>query len=75
MRRGRAAFPCSWWAWARCAEASFRIRNASSCRIRDVLRAMTSAKQACEDLLAEALAGGGSDNITIVVARALQREE
>jgi serine/threonine protein phosphatase PrpC len=43
-------------------------------RIRDVLRSMTSAKQACEDLLQEALDGGGSDNITIVVGRALPRE-
>jgi len=43
-------------------------------RIRDVLRSMTSAKQACEDLLQEALDGGGSDNITIVVGRALARE-
>jgi serine/threonine protein phosphatase PrpC len=32
---------------------------------------MTSAKQACEDLLEEALEGGGSDNITMIIARAL----
>jgi serine/threonine protein phosphatase PrpC len=32
---------------------------------------MTSAKQVCEDLLKEALEGGGSDNITVVVGRAL----
>jgi serine/threonine protein phosphatase PrpC len=44
-------------------------------RIREVLRTMTSATQACEDLLREALEGGGSDNITIVVGRALPREE
>lgn len=37
------------------------------------LRTMTSAKQACEQLLADALAGGGTDNITIVVGRAVQR--
>jgi serine/threonine protein phosphatase PrpC len=43
-------------------------------RIRDVLRSMTSAQQACEVLLQEALDGGGSDNITIVVGRALPRE-
>jgi len=35
---------------------------------------MTSARQACEDLLRDALEGGGSDNITIVVGRALPRE-
>jgi serine/threonine protein phosphatase PrpC len=50
-------------------------RHVSDERIRDVLRSMTSAKQACEDLLREALEGGGSDNITIVVGRALQRDE
>jgi protein phosphatase len=46
-------------------------RHVSDDRIREVLRSMTSAKQACETLLADALAGGGSDNITIVVGRAL----
>jgi len=50
-------------------------RHVTDDRIRDVLRSMTSAKQACEDLLADALEGGGSDNITVVVARALQRED
>jgi serine/threonine protein phosphatase PrpC len=33
---------------------------------------MTSAKQACEDLLQEALEGGGSDNITVIIGRALR---
>jgi PPM family protein phosphatase len=42
-------------------------------RIRDVLRSMTSAKQACEVLLQEALEDGGSDNITVVVGRAMAR--
>jgi serine/threonine protein phosphatase PrpC len=41
-------------------------------RIRDVLRSMTSARQACETLLQDALDGGGTDNITIVVGRAVQ---
>ena len=50
-------------------------RHVSDDRIREVLSGMTSARQACEDLLQEALDGGGSDNITIVVARALQRGE
>jgi len=40
-------------------------------RIRERLRSMTSAKQACEDLLQEALEGGGSDNITVIIGRAL----
>jgi serine/threonine protein phosphatase PrpC len=35
---------------------------------------MRSARQACETLLEEALAGGGTDNITIVVGRAVRRE-
>ncbi len=43
-------------------------------RIRERLRSMTSAKQVCEDLLREALEDGGSDNITILVGRALPRE-
>jgi serine/threonine protein phosphatase PrpC len=49
-------------------------RHVSDDRIRDVLRSMTSARQACEVLLEEALEGGGSDNITVVVGRALPRE-
>jgi protein phosphatase len=44
-------------------------------RIRDRLRSMTSAKQVCEDLLQEALEDGGSDNITLIVGRALQAPE
>jgi serine/threonine protein phosphatase PrpC len=43
-------------------------------RIREHLRSMTSAQQVCEDLLREALEDGGSDNITIIVGRALPRE-
>jgi protein phosphatase len=49
-------------------------RHVSDDRIRDVLRSMTSARQACEVLLQEALDGGGSDNITVVVGRALPRD-
>jgi protein phosphatase len=33
------------------------------------LRTMTSSKQVCEQLLQDALDGGGSDNITIIVGR------
>jgi serine/threonine protein phosphatase PrpC len=40
-------------------------------RIRERLRSMTSARQACEDLLDDALAGGGTDNITVVIRRAI----
>jgi serine/threonine protein phosphatase PrpC len=46
-------------------------KHVSDDGIRERLRSMTSAKQACEDLLQDALEGGGSDNITVIVARAL----
>ena len=49
-------------------------RHVSDDRIRDVLRSMTSAQQACETLLKDALDGGGTDNITVVVGRAIQRD-
>ena len=39
------------------------------------LSTMKSAKQVCEDLLQDALDGGGSDNITILVARATSEDE
>ena len=48
-------------------------RHVADDRIRDVLRGMTSARQACETLLAGALECGGTDNITIVVGRAVAR--
>ena len=44
-------------------------------RIRERLRSMTSSRQVCEDLLQDALDGGGKDNITIVVRRAVMKEE
>ncbi len=40
-------------------------------QIRHRLATMTSAKHVCETLLQDALDGGGSDNITIVVGRAV----
>ena len=46
-------------------------RHVSDDRIRDRLRSMTSARQVCEDLVQEALEGGGSDNVTVVVRRAV----
>jgi serine/threonine protein phosphatase PrpC len=48
-------------------------RHVTDERIRDRLRSMVSAKQACQDLLHDALDGGGSDNITIIVGRAVRR--
>jgi serine/threonine protein phosphatase PrpC len=44
-------------------------------RIRERLSTMTSARQVCEDLLRDALDGGGTDNITIVVLRAVPRDQ
>jgi serine/threonine protein phosphatase PrpC len=35
--------------------------------------AMTSAKQVCEDLLQDALDGGGTDNITMIIGRAVKK--
>jgi serine/threonine protein phosphatase PrpC len=49
-------------------------RHVSDDLIRDRLRSMTSAKQVCEDLVQDALEGGGSDNITVVVRRAVASE-
>jgi serine/threonine protein phosphatase PrpC len=40
-------------------------------RTRERLLSMTSSRQVCEDLLQDALDGGGKDNITIVVRRAV----
>jgi len=50
-------------------------KHVSDERIAERLRAMKSAKQVCKDLLKDALAGGGSDNITIVVGRVLRRDD
>lgn len=39
-------------------------------QIAERLRTMTSSRQVCEQLLEDALAGGGTDNITVIVGRA-----
>jgi protein phosphatase len=44
-------------------------------RIAERLRAMTSSRQACEALLQDALDGGGTDNISIVVIRDVKKPE
>jgi serine/threonine protein phosphatase PrpC len=46
----------------------------SEARIAEVLGSMTSAKQACEQLVQEALDGGGTDNITVVIGRTVPRD-
>jgi protein phosphatase len=48
--------------------------HVSDDQIRDRLRSMTSARQVCEDLLQDALEDGGTDNITILVGRAIPRD-
>jgi PPM family protein phosphatase len=50
-------------------------RHVSDERIREQLRSMKSSKQVCEGLLKDALEGGGTDNITLIVARAIPREQ
>ncbi|MEP7382655.1 MAG: protein phosphatase 2C domain-containing protein [Gemmatimonadota bacterium] len=50
-------------------------RHVSDERIAERLRSMTSAREVCEQLLEDALAGGGRDNITVVVGRTMKGEE
>jgi protein phosphatase len=49
-------------------------KHVSDERITECLGAMTCAKQVCEQLLQEALDGGGTDNITIIVGRTTAQE-
>ena len=49
-------------------------KHVSDDRIAERLRTMTSAKQVAEQLLQDALDGGGTDNITIVVARTVPKD-
>lgn len=44
-------------------------KHVSDEKIRDRLATMTSAQQVCEQLLQDALDGGGTDNISIIVGR------
>ena len=48
-------------------------RHVPDARIAERLGAMQSARQVCEDLLQDALDGGGTDNITITVGRVIPR--
>ncbi len=50
-------------------------KHVSDDQIRDRLDNMTSAKQVCEDLLQDALDDGGSDNISVIVARVVQKDK
>src|SRR5690606_27035826 len=60
----------SWHAiWLACSDGL--TRHVPDDRIRERLLTMTSARQACEARLQDALDGGGTDNITIIVGRAV----
>jgi protein phosphatase len=50
-------------------------KHVSDERIAQVLASMTSAKDAAEQLLAEALDAGGTDNISIIIGRAVPRRQ
>jgi protein phosphatase len=49
-------------------------KHVSDDRIAERLGSMQSARQVCEELLQDALDGGGTDNITILVGRAVPRD-
>jgi protein phosphatase len=48
-------------------------KHVSEERIAERLRTMTSARQVCEDLLQDALDGGGTDNVTVIVVRDVKK--
>jgi serine/threonine protein phosphatase PrpC len=48
-------------------------RHVSDERIAEVIGSMSSSRQACEQLLQDALDAGGTDNITIILGRAKPR--
>lgn len=49
-------------------------KHVSDARIAERLAHMTTARAACEDLLQDALDGGGTDNITIIIGRAVRND-
>ena len=49
-------------------------KHVSDERICERLLTMTSARQACEGLLADALDAGGTDNVTIVIGKSVRRD-
>jgi serine/threonine protein phosphatase PrpC len=49
-------------------------KHVSDEKIAERLRTMTSARQACEQLLQDALDGGGTDNITVCIGRAVKKD-
>jgi protein phosphatase len=49
-------------------------KHVSDEQIAQRLSTMTSSRQVCEQLLQDALDGGGTDNITIIVGRAVPKD-
>ena len=58
--------------WMLCSDGL--TRHVSDERIKERLGSMKSARDACDNLLQDALDGGGSDNVTIVVGRATKKD-
>ena len=50
-------------------------KHVSDERIHERLTSMSSARQACEALLQDALDAGGTDNVTVIVGRAVRSED
>jgi protein phosphatase len=50
-------------------------KHVSDERIAERLASMESARQVCERLLQDALDAGGTDNVTIVVGRAVPKAD
>ena len=50
-------------------------KHVSDGRISERIGAMTSARQLCEDLVQDALEGGGTDNITVLAGRTLTPQD
>jgi len=63
----------SGWGYVHLTCSDGLTKHVSDERIRERLMTMTSAKQACEDLLQDALDGGGTDNITMIIGRAVKK--
>ena len=64
----------SGWGYVHLTCSDGLTKHVSDGRIRERLMTMTSAKQVCEDLLQDALDGGGTDNITMIIGRAVKRD-
>ena len=58
--------------WMLCSDGL--TRHVTDGRIQERLSTMASAREACDTLLQDALDGGGSDNITIIVGRTARKE-